>query len=285
MKNKILIIRMKGTDFFFNSISNIEWYYRCSIKNIMFRFLKKMKLPLIYLYYGNWKKRLKEFDKVILFDTGFSNEIPKYIKKKNRNIKIIYWYWNSMKEHNNKVIENKYIDEIWTYNRFDAQKYNLKYNPQFYLKKCELSNSKINSDVLFVGRDKGREKDINEIQEKLKSKNIITTFRVIKNEKDLISYTEYLNLLECSKCVLDYSFTLPCGLSLRPLEALFYEKKLITNNNDIKNYDFYDADNIFIIGEDNIENIQKFINKPYKKIDKEIVQYYSYDSWLNRFGE
>ena len=82
-----------------------------------------------------------------------------------------------MKEHNNKVIENKYIDEIWTYNRFDAQKYNLKYNPQFYLKKCELSNSKINSDVLFVGRDKGREKDINEIKEKLKSKNIITTFR------------------------------------------------------------------------------------------------------------
>ena len=68
------------------------------------------------------------------------------------------------------------------------------------------------------------------------------------------------------------------------MEALFLERKLITNNTDIKNYDFYNHDNIFILGEDNINEIKEFINKPYKKIDQDIIDYYDFDQWLNRFG-
>ena len=65
---------------------------------------------------------------------------------------------------------------------------------------------------------------------------------------------------------------------------MFLERKLITNNTDIKNYDFYNHDNIFILGEDNINEIKEFINKPYKKIDQDIIDYYDFDQWLNRFG-
>ena len=68
------------------------------------------------------------------------------------------------------------------------------------------------------------------------------------------------------------------------MEALFLERKLITNKTDIKNYDFYNHDNIFILGEDNINEIKEFINKPYKKIDQDIIDYYDFDQWLNRFG-
>ena len=87
-----------------------------------------------------------------------------------------------------------------------------------------------------------------------------------------------------SKCILDYNQEGQVGLSLRPMEALFLERKLITNNTDIKNYDFYNHDNIFILGEDNINEIKEFINKPYKKIDQDIIDYYDFDQWLNRFG-
>ena len=67
------------------------------------------------------------------------------------------------------------------------------------------------------------------------------------------------------------------------MEALFLEKKLITNNKDIKNYDFYNPSNIFILGENNIEDIKEFINKPYEKVEQKIIDYYDFEQWLSRF--
>ena len=67
------------------------------------------------------------------------------------------------------------------------------------------------------------------------------------------------------------------------MEALFFEKKLITNNKDIKNYDFYNPSNIFILGENNIEDIKEFINKPYEKVEQKIIDYYDFEQWLSRF--
>ena len=75
-------------------------------------------------------------------------------------------------------------------------------------------------------------------------------------------------MLSQSNCILDYNQEGQVGLTLRPMEALFLEKKLITNNKDIKNYDFYNPSNIFILGENNIEDIKEFINKPYEKVEQ-----------------
>lgn len=282
---KILIIKSNKSDVFFDEFQNIESYYKCSVNNILLRLFRKFNIPFISIFYGEWKNKLNEYDIVILFDNGYSNYIPQYIKRRNKNIKVIFWYWNSLAERKNTVYKNTKIDEFWSYNRFDAEKYKIKYNPQFYFKKRELNNMNIKTDVLFIGRDKGREKDISELQKNLDTKNISTYFKIIKTGKEHIKYDQYLSLLEQSRCILDYSFILPCGLSLRPLEALFYEKKLITNNPDIKNYDFYNPNNIFILGYDNIEEINDFINKPYKKIDEKIINYYSFNSWLSRFLE
>jgi hypothetical protein len=42
-------------------------------------------------------------------------------------------------------------------------------------------------------------------------------------------------------------------------EALKYEKKIITDNPHVKNYDFYRKENIFIIGEDSENELKNFI--------------------------
>ena len=73
------------------------------------------------------------------------------------------------------------------------------------------------------------------------------------------------------------------GLTLRVLEALFYSKKLITNNKNIKKYDFYNPNNIFIWGVDDEKNLLNFINSDYITIEENILNRYSYDSWINRF--
>lgn len=54
---------------------------------------------------------------------------------------------------------------------------------------------------------------------------------------------------------------------------------------DIANYDFYRKENVFIIGKDDYKDLPKFLNTPYKKIPKKIVDYYDYHNWIKRFYE
>ncbi len=287
VNNKTLIIKEKA-NIFVNRKSDVMNYYWCKQENFLLRIIRKYNLPFGKLFYGVWKNKLNDYDVVILFDSLFYYGIPQYIKKKNKDIKIIYWYWNpSNDEKVNKIKKDKYIDEIWTYNRFDAEKYDLKYNPQMY-SFSEVENIKKNwkpeNDVVFLGLNKGRKEKLENIKEILKKQNVKCDLHVLESGDSYMQYNEYLNLINNSKCILDFNFDLPCGLTLRPLEALFMEKKLITNNDDIVNYRFYNKNNIFIIGKDDWNNIYNFINEDYNKIDKEIIEYYDYKSWLDRMS-
>ena len=117
----------------------------------------------------------------------------------------------------------------------------------------------------------------------MEKQNIKTNIILIKNEKDYLDYTKYLEMLAESKVLLDYNAYNQVGLSLRTMESLFFEKKIITSNKNIKKYDFYNKNNVFILGEDNMKNLNRFINSPYKKIDKKIIEYYDFDNWIKRF--
>ena len=91
-------------------------------------------------------------------------------------------------------------------------------------------------------------------------------------------------MIKYSKCILDVGNNDNAGLTVRVMESLFLEKKLITNYKNIVKYDFYNKNNIFIIGVDNLEQIKDFINSPYEKIDSEKIKYYDFESWLKRFN-
>ena len=111
-----------------------------------------------------------------------------------------------------------------------------------------------------------------------------TNFTVIGEEKKCISYKEYLKKIEKSKAILDIiEDTQYPALTLRVLESLFFEKKLVTNNEDIKNYAIYNPNNIFIVKENNITDIIKFLEKPYISLKPEIIDYYDFKNWIKRF--
>ena len=77
------------------------------------------------------------------------------------------------------------------------------------------------------------------------------------------------------------------GLTLRALEALFYKKKLITNNISIMNEMVYNKKNIYIIGVDNNKSVKEFLSEPYFILENydDLVSYYSFDSWIKRIYE
>ena len=64
-----------------------------------------------------------------------------------------------------------------------------------------------------------------------------------------INPIDYKNkLLEAKKafCLIDLKLESHNGLSFRFYESLYFQKKLITNNKDVVNYDFYNSNNILI---------------------------------------
>ena len=282
---KIMILKLDSKSVFMKYISSevIENIYVIRISSFGFFMKLLRKIKLDFCIYGSWKKRLKQIDNIIIFDNGYNCSITKYIKKKNPECKIIFYYWNIINSHNNLALYDSNIDEVWTFDKADAKRYDLKYNPQFYSKKVILEEKNIENDILFLGRDKNRKKTILELEKICLSKKIKTNFIVVKNERNLLSYQEYLDLLGNSRCILDILSKNQKGMTIRVMEALFLNKKLITNNQDIVNYDFYCKENIFVLGKDNLDDLEKFIKSNYKKIPDDIINNYNYESWLKRF--
>lgn len=285
MQENVIVLKWKDDTVFWKYIDKIpiEKFYYQSNMNVMMKFIRKINLDI--LIWGDWKKRVKEYTHIIIFDNGYKENIARYIKKKNHQCKIIFYYWNPIMENNKKFLADPNLDEIWTFDKRDAEKYGLKYNPQFYTSNIKLDDDNITNDVYFLGRAKNRAEDIKSVENKLLEQGIKTNFNIIYTEKDTISYTEYLNNVSYSKSILDITDPSQTGLTLRCLESIFLEKKLITNNRDIKNYDFYKKNNIFIIGEDDFSQIKSFLNSNYEKIEEEVKEKYDFEKWLNRILE
>lgn len=278
-----IILKNKKNIYFWYKLCekyDIEELYLFNTDSFLFKILKKIGIIVL----GNWKKNIRKYEKFIIFESLYNKKISKTIKKQNPNCKVIIYFWNHINNTNKYILKDTNIDEFWTFDKEDAIKYKMKYNPQFYTKMIILNNKKnIINDIVFLGRPKDRKNYILNIARLLKKQKLRLNFKIIENEKEFIKYDKYLDMVSESKCILDYNQDGQSGLTLRPMEALFFEKKLITNNRDIKNYDFYNPSNIFILGENNIEDIKEFINKPYEKVEQKIIDYYDFEQWLSRF--
>ena len=109
-------------------------------------------------------------------------------------------------------------------------------------------------------------------------------FIIPKLPAEKITYPEYLRQLSASRCVVDICQQNQTGLTRRPLEALFYQKKLITNNPHIKEYNFYNPANILILQETpDIRQIKEFMARPMAEIPESIRRQYDINQWIDQF--
>jgi hypothetical protein len=217
----------------------------------------------------------------------------KWLKQQLTSSRLVFWYWNPVKKSlpPGKVGIN--INEKWSYSPADCKEYHLSYNSQFYFSSLKLPVAEIHYDVFFLGRDKGRLAELLELKQKFKSLKLNVKFHISPNQRlylrkdgayqKLISYDSALMEMARSRSILDILSDPMDGLSLRAMESLFHERKLITNSQTIMNYDFYNSQNIFILGKDNLIDLPEFIKSSYKKIEPEIIDSYDFKNWIKRF--
>ena len=104
-----------------------------------------------------------------------------------------------------------------------------------------------------------------------------------KKKAAYMTYGDVIEHVKQSKSILELISDGQTGITQRPYEALFFKKKLITTSAEIKKYDFYCEQNVFVLGEREVAELPEFLNAPFKEIDKEIVDEYTLKSWVERF--
>jgi hypothetical protein len=122
------------------------------------------------------------------------------------------------------------------------------------------------------------------------SKLLFILKKVFTREFDFISFNEVsfssMSKLEIkdvflnSSAVIDIQHPDQTGLTMRSVEMLGLNKKLITTNADIKNYDFFNSHNIAIIDRYSPSIPQEFIDANYLQPNDSVVNQYSIQSWL-----
>lgn len=97
----------------------------------------------------------------------------------------------------------------------------------------------------------------------------------------ILSFEENLAKVESSSVVVDFLNDLHQGLSFRTFDALRFDKKLITTNAAVKNYDFYHPDNILVWNGQDLSGLDEFLARPYQPLDKAVKSKYGFTNWLN----
>jgi len=95
-----------------------------------------------------------------------------------------------------------------------------------------------------------------------------------------ISSEEVNKIFDSSDTIVDIQHPSQSGLTMRTIETLGKGKKLITTNQDIVNYDFYDSNNICVIDRKKPEVPVGFLEKRFKPVEEQVLKKYSLGQWV-----
>lgn len=252
--------------------------------NLVTRALRKFfgNTALIQNVINNPKLKGVDADLIIVFDT-ISPQFLQWLKKHNPNTRIVLWYWNPVFL---TISPSEVPDGIekWSYSRTDCERYGMTFNTQFCFDQYEPnSNGDWEWDIFFFGRDKGRGELLEAYRREFEAAGFSTNFQIIQSQADFRPYQEVIEWTKKCKCVLDFCVNDEAGMSLRALEALFLNKKVITNNKMYVYEEFYSPQNVFILGVDRKENLKEFMNAPLEEIGRSVKERYLFENWLERF--
>lgn len=224
-------------------------------------------------------------------------EIRKFAK---RNIAYLY---DSMSRNPAQHILH-FFDSVFSFDDEDVKNFGFEKITNYnYLKYIPAEQQNPENDLFYItSYDKNRISRLNVLVKKLKPLSI--QFRVIiagkkswkhkvqqifdQTNADILTFKtkniphhELPDYYKNTKVILDLMRKNQTGLSFRIFEAMALEKKIIADNETLKNYDFYNPNNILILNE-SYSNIERdFFDTPYEKLPEDIYQKYTLDHWIN----
>lgn len=300
--NRMMIITLDEKSVLFSTDAqklgvHVEKYFskRPFIVKLLNQLDKRIDTTFARFFYGEWKKNLSEIDFILLNSHYFSRPLIKYLNRKYPHIRIAIWYSNPVEKDTPISYYADLNCELWSFDIGDCEKYQMHFNNQFIDETKVVASQedpKYQSDVCFIGVDKQRLSYLLELEAYFVECNLNPFIYVVDSSKNSYSnydykkpipYSELIKYEANTSAILDVVQENQHGISLRPLEALFLNKKLITNNHTVLNMDFYEKENIFLLSKQNMSEILTFLKVPMKPVAETVKEKYSFKGWLNNF--
>lgn len=250
----------------------------------------------------------KKYDIVIVINGwAITSRLTKQIRNSLLNPagRMVLYYWDSIGVLRADEGRRQYFDSIFTFDNidFDCNKDEMHFLPLFY---CDeyFRNDKgtaCDVDLRTIGSYKyNRYFEIKEIIKRnpnviidylLYAKKIVRLHKLFRKkykdiDVDSFVYTPFdreslIKAYSSARAVLDIPFSGQNGLTMRTFECLAMHKKIVTTNSNIKLYNFYNPDYIFVLD----KNDYKLPSKEWfeKEVDfpDDILKKYSIESWIS----
>jgi glycosyltransferase involved in cell wall biosynthesis len=300
-------LRAKGVDAYHINIGQYKHPSKLSrLKNTLCKvFLGKN--PKIAL---RQKFILDQLDKI-----GFQDQImvinPElidreyHLKIKKCTKRYIAYLYDSLERHPIGSLIEGVFDDIYSFDKSDIKTNNFKEVSNYiYLQHPKEQLLTPRFDVCYLASFDGRISAMNRIAHELDRLKKSYQFVIVGKKTWLkkvvklgninssihyqikrIKHEEIPNYYSDAAVVLDLVRCNQSGLSFRVFEAMALEKKLITDNQNIKCYDFYNPNNILVLNAEYNNITREFLETPYNKIPKVIYHQYTLDSWVTNVFE
>lgn len=302
---KALTTKGYDVDFYDDRPSNSFW------SKAIIRVRKELYITRINNYYEKIWKEIAEHKYSIFFVLNVE-AMPiwflKRMKEKKGDAKFIYYAWDSLANRKNSINYLKFFDKIFSFDKNDCDENpNIIFRPLFFIEEYSKLKQRSNFkyDFCFIGTAHSDRFPLLNSMRKQISQFGLTSFWYLylqtrklylwckltnpnfKNAK--INDFEYtpmtqeniLKHIEDSRIIIDIQHPKQTGLTMRTIEALGARRKLITTNSNIKNYDFYRPENIYVIDRQKPKIDINFMKTDYIELDSKIYQKYSISGWIN----
>ncbi len=268
-----------------------------------------------------WENKFTSLKSIGVFDIFLaidglmvSHEFFKVLRRRFPNIKTYLYLYDRVENNYELDPFFDYYDEIYTFEKSDAQKYKIHHLPIYFMPSTK--NTDVIYDIFGLGTYKAGAryetfKKIKDITESVGLKVNISLYHrhvdrpliyilfyfymrirgknslALSQLKDsiftdkIITPDEFRTNISKSRVILDTHNDFQDGLTARFMWALGQEKKIITTNKNIIDYPFYDPDQIMIL-DGNYDELIDFVRKPFvmKKGIKKELEKYRIDNWL-----
>lgn len=215
-------------------------------------------------------RAIPEGEKCLIFSSHSFFKIGKkylYEYKQRNNSVIVLFLYDSLKtlpQHYQTEImlykEKGVIDFIYSFDKDDCRLFHFHFWQQLYSPIIRETPPIVKYDLYFAGRNKGRYEMLVSIVNRCKKSNVNAKIRMPNlsfeqkkyffdvlgksYDEKMLTYEKTLNEMFESNCILEILQTGQHGITWRMVEAIVYNKKLLTNNQDVLNSKYYSTQKI-----------------------------------------
>lgn len=254
------------------------------------------------------KNRDKDYDYILIVKCDMTPvSILEQFRMVYPHAKFCLNLWDSVENIPGITEKFQYFDTLHSFDLNDCEKYPvLKFRPLFFGDQFRKGNNTgdYKYDISFLGTVHSERytviKQVQKIAEErglkcywflyLQSKFIYRFYKLTKKEFrgvveatfsfDKMSAGDIAKVVDDSRSILDVQHPKQTGLTMRTIEMIGMNKKLITTNESVKRYDFFDANNVAVVDRKEVKIPNGFLDSPYNRLPEDLYEKYSLKSWI-----